>query len=87
MKLNELLKKYDVSEELSTKVAFLLAYFGALNTEENEEEISEDDLYCYDWNEINVSDYDLECGAYHNGIWFSLEKVIKVLVECEQTYD
>ena len=58
-------------------------------SEEDEERMTiyEDELSSYDWEEIEVSEYNLECGGYLNHSWFNLDRVIKCLVECDETYE
>ena len=88
MSLKELLNKYGVSENLEMQVAYLLAHYGVLGIDtEDDGVVYEDDLNAYDWDEIVVNDYDLTSGCYHNQSWFSLDKIIRCMVECEEVYE
>lgn len=90
MTLKELFDKYGVSDDTEKlRIAYLLASFGALYTnDEQEEEIEVDDLTSYDLDDLYVSDYDIESGCYgSNRVWFSLDSVIRALVGFKQDYD
>lgn len=98
MKLTELFEDYNITnEESQWRIAYLLADFGCLTVDEvdinddgeeetREIEVDPNDLNCYDFEDFKVSEYDLECGAYHNHIWFSFKAIIRSLVDYENTY-
>lgn len=86
MTLKQLFDKYKIEGDvLQFRIAYILAYYEALETQEGEQ-VAECDLTCYDWEELNTTEYDLIAGAYHNGVWLSLEGIIKALRKCEKYY-
>lgn len=92
IKLTKVFEDYDVTErEQQLRIAYLLASFECLEVkhEDSEDEedticVDADDITCYKLEEFLVSEYDLEAGAYHNGVWLSMKEIIRALVDFEE---
>lgn len=85
--LNDLFKKHGIPQDKQLLVAFLLASYQLLKCKKSNETIEEENLLSYEFDELYVSEYDLICGAYHNGKWFSFENIIEAIANYCTTYD
>lgn len=91
IKLTKVFEHYGVTErEHQLRIAYILASFMCLHIKDEDSEeddticVDADDITCYELEDMLVSEYDLEAGAYHNGVWLSMKAIIRALVNFEE---